>query len=271
MIATDLTQTNYNGIHVYRSRSGMGKTALVLVHGFSDNGLCWEPVARELENSYDTLMPEARGHGRSARVERGQYIDQIEDLANALRASGIESAIVGGHSMGASMAAELAVRHPDLVRALLLEDPPWMPGQPGQSRPPRIFDENSPTADWLRDLQSQTLEAAVAQCRVEHPTWPNKYLRPWTEGKQQLDLNFLTAENTGVTPWFELVPSIHCPVLLVTADPAEGSIVSPALAAEICSTGPNFRLAHFPGVGHHIRFAVHAPYMVALKAFLAEI
>ena len=267
----DWTQTDYNGIHVYRTGAGSRKPALVLAHGFSDNGLCWAPVAQELQTTYDILMPEARAHGSSARVQRGQYIDQVEDLAATLRVIGIGPAIVGGHSMGASIAAGLAARYPELVSALLLEDPPWGLTQPGQPRPGRIFDENSPIADWLRSLQALPLESAVAQCRGEHPTWPDMYLRPWTEGKQQLDLNFLTAENTSVVPWSELVPSIHCPVLLVTADPAQGAIVSPELAAEICATSPNFRLAHFPGVGHHVRFAVHEAYMQAVRAFLAEV
>jgi N-formylmaleamate deformylase len=265
------TQADYNGIHVYRTGIGSGKPALVLVHGFSDNGLCWAPVAQELETTYDILMPEARAHGCSARVQRGQQIDQVEDLAAALRASGIGPAIVGGHSMGAGMAAGLAARYPELVRALLLEDPPWWPEQPGQPRPARIFDENSPMTDWLRGLQAQPLESAIVQCRGEHPTWPDMYLRSWTEAKQQLDLNFLTAENTAMIPWLELVPAIRCPVLLVTADPSQGAIVSPELAAEICTTGPNFRLEHFPGIGHHVRFAVHEPYMQAVRAFLAEV
>lgn len=267
----DWTQTDYNGLHVYRTGAGTGKPALVLVHGFSDNGLCWAPVAQELETTYDILMPEARAHGSSARVQRGQYIDQVEDLAVVLRASGIRQAIVGGHSMGAGMAAGLAVRYPELVRALLLEDPPWWLTQPKQQRPARIFDEDSPIADWLRGLQAQPLESAIAQCRGEHPTWPDMYLRPWTEGKQQLDLNFLAAENTAMIPWFELVPAIRCPVLLVTADPAQEAIVSPESAAEICAAGPNFRLVHFPGIGHHIRFAVHEQYMQAVRTFLAEV
>ncbi len=265
------TQTDYNGIHVYRTGIGTGKPVLVLVHGFSDNGLCWAPVAQELEATYDILMPEARAHGLSARVQRGQPVDQVEDLAAALRASGIGPAIVGGHSMGAGMAAGLAVRYPEMVRALLLEDPPWWLEQPGQQRPTRIFDENSPIADWLRDLQAQSLESNIAKCRNEHPTWPDMYLRPWTEGKLQFDLNFLTSENTGMSPWSELVPAIHCPTLLVTADPAQEAIITPELADKICAANPNFRLANFPGIGHHVRFAVHEPYMQAVRAFFASV
>jgi len=265
------TQTDYNGIHVYRTDAGADKPTLVLLHGFSDNGLCWAPVARELEAAYNILVPEARAHGNSARVERGQYIDQVEDLASTLRACGIERAIVGGHSMGAGMAASLAVRYPEMVSALLLEDPPWRLEQPGHPPQERIFDEESPIADWLRGLQSQSLEAAVAQCRTEHPTWPDEYLRAWTEGKQQLDLKYLAAKNTAMVPWSELVPNIHCPVLLITADPAMEAIVTPELAAEICAANPKVKVVNFPGIGHHIRFAAHDSYMQAVRSFLAEL
>ena len=155
------TQTDYNGIHVYRTGAGADKPTLVLLHGFSDNGPCWAPVAQELETAYNILMPEARAHGNSARVERGQYIDQVEDLATTLRASGIERAIVGGHSMGAGMAASLAVRYPEMVSALLLEDPPWRLEQPGQPRQKRIFGEDDPIAS------NDTREGRAMNRRVE--------------------------------------------------------------------------------------------------------
>jgi pimeloyl-ACP methyl ester carboxylesterase len=202
-------------------------------------------------------------------VTRGQQIDQVEDLASAVRALDVGPAIVGGHSMGAGMVAQLAARYPDMVRKLLLEDPPWFPITPGQSRAPRIFDENSPTAVWLRALQAQSLDEAIAQCRSEHPTWPDEYLRPWAEGKQQLDLNFLATVNNGLGFWPEIVPAIQCPTLLITADPAQGGIVSPELAAEICASSPRFHLAHFQGAGHHVRFAVHEEYMQVVRSFLA--
>jgi N-formylmaleamate deformylase len=265
------TETDIAGIHVYRTGTRTGKPALVLVHGFSDNGLCWAPVARELEDEYEILMPEARAHGCSARVERGQRIDQVEDLAATLRALEVGPAIVAGHSMGAGMAAHLAARCPELVRALLLEDPPWWPIETMQARPASLFDENSPVALWLRGLQAQPLAAAMAQCKAEHPTWPEMYLRPWVEGKQQLDLTFLATENNSMGFWPEIVPAIHCPTLLVTADPAQGGIVTPELAEEICSCSPHFRLAHFPGTGHHVRFAVHADYLQVVRGFLAEV
>ena len=53
-------------MHYVRTGNGE-KPPLVLVHGFSDDGPCWTPTARDLEADYDILMLDARGHGRSGR------------------------------------------------------------------------------------------------------------------------------------------------------------------------------------------------------------
>jgi N-formylmaleamate deformylase len=56
-----------NGIKIHYTRTGGGKTPLVLNHGATDNGLCWTPVARALEAEYDVIM----GTGARPRRRRG--------------------------------------------------------------------------------------------------------------------------------------------------------------------------------------------------------
>jgi pimeloyl-ACP methyl ester carboxylesterase len=55
-----------NGVLLHYTRTGGARPPLVLAHGFSDDGLCWSPVARELEDAYDIVMVDARCHGRSS-------------------------------------------------------------------------------------------------------------------------------------------------------------------------------------------------------------
>ena len=57
----DLT-VNGAQLHYYRSGDG-SKPPLVLAHGFSDDGLCWQMTAADLQAEYDVIMPDARGHG----------------------------------------------------------------------------------------------------------------------------------------------------------------------------------------------------------------
>lgn len=250
------------------SASADGKPVLVLQHGFSDNGLCWVPVAQELAADYDILMPDARGHGLSARVARGEKIDQAADLAALMNALGVKKAQVAGHSMGASIMLSLAARFPELVTAMVLEDPVWFIPRPDSPPGPRGLMEDSPMGKWMAELKQKSPEQIQSECRLEHPAWPDAYIIAWCQGKLELDLNFMAADNPwGV--WQDQVRRVQCPTLVMTADPALGGIVTPEAMKLAVELNPNVREAHFAGVGHHVRFGTHTAYMQAFKAFLS--
>jgi len=259
------------GARMHYVRTGDGsKPALVLAHGFSDHGLCWEPNAIELEDQFDVILPDARGHGLSQRVSRGEQIDGAADLAALLEALGVSGALVGGHSMGAAVAAELAARFPQLVRGLLLEDPPWGMPTPGEERPVFLSEEN-PLRAWIMDLQQRSVEEVSAACRKDHPTWPEIFIQRWGEGKRQLDLNFFTVQGMPWDRWPETVRAITCPTLMITSDPKLGGIITAQTAEEILRLNPRFQVANIPSAGHHVRFEQPAAYMQAVRAFLAQL
>ena len=56
-------------LHYYRT--GGDKPPLVIVHGLTDDGLCWTPVAEVLADRYDVVMVDTRGHGKSEVPESG--------------------------------------------------------------------------------------------------------------------------------------------------------------------------------------------------------
>jgi N-formylmaleamate deformylase len=257
-----------NGAHFnyYRAPEppAAGKPVLVLQHGFTDNGLCFAPVAQALAADFDVILPDARAHGRSARVAPDETLDQAADLAGLLGALGVRQAVVGGHSMGAQIAADLAARFPELVTALVLEDPPWRLPSPGAAA------GGPPLGPWLLGLRQHSLEQVLADCRQEHPAWPEPYVRAWCQGKLELDLNYLALPGRP-SRWQERVLAIRCPALLITADPAVGGIVTPEAAALVQSLNPRFRVINFPGVGHHVRFAAHEAYVQAFGAFVREV
>src|SRR5262245_64460333 len=89
-----------NGIHLHYTRTGGDKPPVVLAHGFSDDGLCWTPVAEVLVADYDLVMVDARGHGRSTGPEQGYgSAEHAGDLAAAIAALGLGRPAVLGHSM----------------------------------------------------------------------------------------------------------------------------------------------------------------------------
>lgn len=263
------------GIKTHYTRTGAGdKPPLVLLHGFSDNGLCWLPVARDLEAEWDVFLPDARGHGKSERVQAGGTYDHPADIAALIGALGLVKPVVGGHSMGAATASTLEARFPGLVRALVLEDPPWRDwapppppeeGQNAQKTPPP-----NPWWDWLSKLPGTPVEEIIAKGKADNPAWPEIEWQAWAESKLQLDVNILKAEGTRM-PWQEVAKAVKVPALLLTGDTTRGAIVSPETAAEAARLSPFIRVVNIPGVGHNIRRENYPRFMQAVTAFLKEI
>src|SRR5262249_57398656 len=114
-----------NGIRLHYTRTGGDKPPVVLAHGFSDDGLCWTPVAEALAPDYDITMVDARGHGLSdAPPQSYGPSDQAADIAGVVGALGLRRPPVLGHSMGAATALAPAGVYPDLPRPIPLADPP---------------------------------------------------------------------------------------------------------------------------------------------------
>lgn len=258
-------------IHYYRT--GGGGKSIVLVHGFTDNGLCWTPVARELEASYDLVMVDARGHGRSAPVAATPTVDIVADLASVIEQLALDRPAVLGHSMGAAVAALLAARYPALVGAVLLEDPPWWPVTPERDPAQEAAGWRIAMQKWERDmaaLRTKTLDEIIAFVRAAHPSWSEDELGPWARSKLELDMDIYHTALYPQQPWPELVPQIQCPALLITGDTKLGAIVTPEVAEQVLAALPCGCHAHIPGAGHNVRRDQFRLYMDAVQRFLAD-
>ena len=262
-----------DGVKIHYTRTGDGsKPPLVLAHGFSDNGLCWLPVARDLEADFDVILPDARGHGLSARVQPGETIDMVADTAGLIRGLGLEQPVLGGHSMGANTSAQVEARYPGLVGALVLEDPPWRDWEPPKAPEPAKDGQVAPNPmrDRITSLEKLGVEELIANCRKDNPGWAEAELRPWAESKKQFDYNFLQRPGGLPQGWQEVYQAIRCPTLLITADPTKGAIVTPETAQQVSTANKSILVAYVPGAGHNIRRENYAKYMQAVRAFLKE-
>ena len=52
-------------LRLHYTRTGGANLPIVLAHGFSDDGLCWTPVAELLAAEFDVIMVDARCHRQS--------------------------------------------------------------------------------------------------------------------------------------------------------------------------------------------------------------
>ncbi len=89
-----------NGIRQHYYRTGGEKTALLLLHGFNEYGLTWLRVARELEQDYDVIMLDARGHGRSDGIASGfSNTLLVEDVVGVIRELKLDRPrVIGGNT-----------------------------------------------------------------------------------------------------------------------------------------------------------------------------
>jgi pimeloyl-ACP methyl ester carboxylesterase len=117
-------QTGYapvNGLQMYYEIYGSGQP-LVLLHGaFSANGTSFGALVPGLAAGRQVIAFELQAHGRTADIDRPLRIEQLaDDVAASIRHLGFEQADVLGYSMGASVALHLTLRHPAVVRKLVL-------------------------------------------------------------------------------------------------------------------------------------------------------
>lgn len=256
-------------LHYYRTGQG-DKRPIVLVHGFSDNGLCWTPVAQALEAEYDVIMPDMRSHGLSDRFQPGETLDMAGDVAELIRGLGLAQPVVAGHSMGGGISYELTVRWPELVRALILEDAPFV-----LPKPQPVAPAENPAANWAAGLAAKTFEQLLEENRRSHPTWPESLQIPMAEAKKQLDPGIVYRLSERIRSdqalWPTSVQTITQPVLLFTGNPALGGMVLPEGVARVRELNPRIQVLNVPNAGHLIRFDQYAVFMEALWAFLRQL
>jgi pimeloyl-ACP methyl ester carboxylesterase len=122
-----MTEFGYDGHRIRYDSYGEGDRVVILAHGLLMNRRMFSRLGPVLaERGHRAICVDLLGHGRSDRPEDLRqytmplFARQVSKLIDHLR---IESAVVGGTSLGANVALELATREPEKVRGLVIEMP----------------------------------------------------------------------------------------------------------------------------------------------------
>lgn len=111
-------EANPSGLFVREYGDG---SPLLLLHGVMVTGEMFEPVVAPLSAKFRLLIPDLRGHGRSAELPPPYDVARLAgDVAALLDSCSMEVADVVGHSHGGAVAQQLALDHPHRVRRLVL-------------------------------------------------------------------------------------------------------------------------------------------------------
>lgn len=268
-----------NGIRIHYYRTGGDKPQVVLNHGAMDDGLCWTRIVKELEQDYDVIMFDARGHGLSDNGQ-GDYHSETraKDIAEAIQKLGLDKPVIGGHSMGADTSLYVAAMYPDLPRAIFMEDPPIpMPGQPmfggkmGESG-----DDGLKIMIRVMTL-FRVLPKFIGKVMAKRmmPAYPDDEIIPWLDSKKRFSSDFMSSmrdsSDSMLKAPFEELKKVQVPALLIMGDRDMGAIVSEEAAAEMKKSLPDLQVAHLRGANHDIRRAKFDEYIQTLRGFLAEI
>jgi pimeloyl-ACP methyl ester carboxylesterase len=131
---------------------------VVFVHGLFGQGRNWTTIAKKLaEDGHRVTLLDLPNHGHSPWTDRVDYGDMAEFVAAELALLG-EPVTLVGHSMGGKVAMQLALRWPDLLRALVVVDiaPTDYPEFGGRTDDPD--EEASPFAAFIAAMQAIDLE-----------------------------------------------------------------------------------------------------------------
>ncbi len=94
---------------------------VILLHGFTDSWRSYEMILPLLPRSYRIFALSQRGHSDSGRPETGYHPKHFaDDVAAFMKAKGLQSAIIVGHSMGSYVAQRFAIDYPERTRGLVL-------------------------------------------------------------------------------------------------------------------------------------------------------
>ncbi len=110
-----------NGLKMYYEVYGAGKP-IVLIHGsYMNIPMNWTQMIPLLAKDRKVIVAEMQGHGRTRDIDRDfSYEGMADDVSGLLKHLNIDSADILGYSMGGGVAFQVAVRHPEQVRRLVI-------------------------------------------------------------------------------------------------------------------------------------------------------
>ena len=263
---TQDTITITDGIELFYTRTGKGeKPTIVLAHGITDHGLCWHQFAADLEANYDLILYDAYGHGKSSRIDPEKRFDLAENLYDLIQALALEKPAIIGHSMGAATAAAFAADHPDLLSALVLEDPPWSDMKATEEQITNRMQE------WKQQnlkAKEKTVKELINYQKKAAPNWEEAILEEWAESKLLVDPAIFDHDPLDRRPWRDLAEAITVPTLIVTGDNDLGAIVTPQLGVEAVELLEKGEFGHISAAGHCVRYEQYQPYLTMVRLFL---
>lgn len=252
-----------NGVVIHYLRTGGAKPPVVLLHGLMGSGACWAPLARALEEEFDVVMPDARGHGDSSAPPHGyRYEDLASDVAGLVRGLALSGPVLLGHSMGGMTAAVVASRGEVRLRGLVLVDPTFL--SPARQREVAASD----VAEQHRRALGLSKADLVAQARARSPHRSPELVELQAEARLKTRMETFDVLTPPNPEYRDVMRAIDVPSLLVIGD---APVVTLEMAAELRGLTPRLRVEQIARAGHGLPFEQPERLGEVVRSFLREL
>lgn len=251
---------------------------IVLLHGMGGTGSLWRPIAATLEDRFDLLAPDQRGHGQSLQKQSSYApADFGQDVIETLDSLNFHPAWIIGHSMGVRTACAAAYLKPEWVRGLILVDLGFS-GPAGGG-----LGEN--LAQFLRKLPMDFASRAEARNFMDL-NCPDPSMAQYlmavsvmqTDGslhfpfdKEALIETLGSVRDTSVRPWLRDLGERGMPVLAVRGENSQvWSKADFEKEKKSFSDLPSVRFAEVPGTGHGLPFEKRKEFLDLVLDFIHD-
>jgi pimeloyl-ACP methyl ester carboxylesterase len=157
---------------------------------------------------------------------------------------------------------------PGLARCAILEDGVFRPRDAPRSEADRMAMADR-TRALIEERAAVGRDGLIARGRAQHPDWDEVEFGPWADAKLAVSPTFAAVRPPESRDWWEALPAVTEPFLLITADPERGGIVTPETAAEMAGRQPLARVVRIRDAGHNVRREQFDAYLAAVRGFLA--
>ncbi|QDV18125.1 Tropinesterase [Gimesia panareensis] len=258
-------------------------TPLILLHGVTRRWQSFLPLMGPLSVHRQLIVPDLRGHGLSSRPESGYLVRDYAADITAFIQDRDQPVALYGHSLGALVAAAVAVEIPEQVTAIILEDPPF--NTMNENIAATTFHSFFKAMQTFAGDQRSIHEIArdLAEVRLYNPDNGAEYrlgdlrdgvsLRFTAGCLQQLDPAVLLPIVEG--RWLEgyvtesVFRQLSCPALLIQADATAGGMLPDDDADQLDSWSDSLTRIKVPGAGHLVHWAATQQVVNQVLGFLA--
>lgn len=252
------------------------KGTIVAFHGVSDNGASLADIGARWGEQWRVVLVDTLGHGLSPRFSPQQlqspFRSALQAAAETVRVEASQSiggqVVLFGHSMGGAIAAGVARDHPQLVRAVVLEDPALL--TPTQARSYKdSAGESVVGLECISRDQSDAI-ANLLLAQQAYRDWPLSEYGPWAQAKTQVDRDFIATGVVGLAGR-EIIKELQVPTLVLTGDGPDVLLGQAGLEKLATYANPHLHTALISGATHCVRRDKSEKFQQAVNSFLAKL